>query len=196
MKYIASKRNTESDIPFWVSGGLELAGFILTAGESAVITPIFNFAFALANVRHARISTLEMFLALGGELIQLGQIDALTDQRLLATETILYRVSLGKEVRNFLVYACAYPAIAIMRRVSTVFPSTNKLIYEGNATDWVAKVAATQAVIERLTKLREDNDFYYFSSDRGELRISRHGGPVERLRDGAWTTLYQRTQVE
>ena len=196
MKFITGKRSNDSEIPFWVSGQLDVAAFILTSGESAVIKPIFKFVFALEKIEHARISMLETFLALGGQLIQTGRIDTLQDGRMLATETILYRVALGKETRNFLVYACAYPAAVVMRRVSTVFPPMNKLIFEGDKTDWVEKRADTQAVIEHLKKVREDNDFYYFTADRGDLRISRHGGPVERMRDGAWDAMYQKTQVE
>jgi hypothetical protein len=197
LRYIVEKRSNDSDLPFYITDDVKLAAYILTAGETLVITPIFNFLFALEKVRHAKISLLENFLAEGGELIQLGQIEKLKNNNYIAIETIRYRVSLGKETRSFLIYSCVYPAIVVMRRVITTYPPNNKMIYEGSGDNWVGKNAETGTVVDQLKKLREDDDFYYFTRSRGgELRISRHGGPVESLNAGTWSPIYQRTQLD
>jgi len=196
LRLVVRKRSQDSDLPYWSTGSIKLGAYILTAGESQVVTSIFKFLFEIEKIEHARISAVEAFLAEGGELLQIGRIDSGSKGHLVATETIVYRVALGKEYRSFLLYSCAYPARIVMRKVRTVEPPTNPKIYEDVGPDWVMKDARTGAVEMHLKKTQEDSEFYYFLSGAREYRVSRVGGPIELNLFGKWTQLYQKTTVE
>lgn len=202
MRYLVGKREHDSDLPFWITSETKLLPFVLTSVETGIITPLFQVLFAAEKARHQKISELEVFLALGGKLIQEGQVDRSRDGRYVATEIIRYRVSLGKEEREFLLYSCIYPATVIIRGVKTVGSPNPKIFTRNDQSTWVMTNGDTGNK-ERDYVMIESDDNYVILKEAGnvpeelksQLRISRKGGPIESLRDGTWRILYQKTEL-
>lgn len=202
LRPLVAKRSSDSDLPFYITDEMKLAGYILTSGETKVIGSIFKFMFDRESARHARISTLELFLALGGEMIQTGQIEKTKAGDYLAIETIRYRVSVGQETRSFLVYTCAYPAVIAFHGARTVGGPNPKIFKPVDDKKW-GMFNADSGNKERDYDFVSTDDDWVILRDGGaipeemksQMRVSRKGGPVERLSGGAWSQLYAKTEA-
>ena len=201
LKLFLSKRSRNYDFPFWSQQLPALSGYVLSATGGLTFGAMFSYFFSAMGASKANIDTLESFVAEGGQLIQLMSVDE-ANGRQVVTEIAQYRVTVGKELRNFALYSCAYPAKVVMKSVRTTNPPINPKLFEDAGGDWIMKNATTGAIEKHYTKVREDSAFYYFEENGNvppgfskDLRISRSGAPVQRMIDGAWQNLYSNTEL-
>jgi hypothetical protein len=200
LKVYLKGQERKVDFPLWSQQITALAGFATEAAGGFVLSVLFSYFFDQMGAIKASISAVEVFVADGGEVYQIGSLNE-SNGRQIFSEIVEYVVKLGRETRFIALYSCSYPAITVMKRVRTVTPQVNKKLFIDTGTDWVMENADTGAVERHFKKIGEDTSFYYFqeagaSPDLAQnLRISRIGGPVQMKIAGTWQSLYSATEL-
>lgn len=188
------------DFPFWAQQIPTLSGVFFTTPQGIALGILSSVLFTEVGAQKLQIDGMQAFVADGGAVYQLGQVDQ-KEGNFAFTEIIQYRVSLGRETRHFILASCVYPAAVVARNIKTVTPPTNPKIFQDNGAEWVMKNGSTGLVEKHFKRTSVDDDFYTLqeagvSPDLAQvLRISRKGGPIQMQIAGAWQTLYSTSEV-
>lgn len=199
----------DAKVPMFFKAGVSfLANLTLTNALTNVASNfVFDEIYKALDVSAVRNELVAGYVAGGGRLVRLATIAKRGDERYL-TQSTLYEVVVGEEMRSFVLYSCVAPVALSISQFTTLGPFNNKVVKPKNGQLWgVWDLTDSKWDSTELRILEEQPTFYVFLQDEVQnniivgqttVHLSTNGGPWQRKRSNEtlYKTLYANLAVD
>ena len=165
-----------------------ITGLAMPAKIGTATGLLYTYLFSVADASAEETRDVGLFVATGGEFYRkLATINRKSDQNPFASNTIEYKVSLGSESRQFVVFGCLYPLRVDVTKFVSTGPANNMILQKNASGQWQRWSVDDNKFEGDLYKyLYQSGGYYYFGLDAIEnnqivgqdiQRVSFAGGP-------------------